>query len=57
MCSLCLARFAFMFIKLCFNFMSVFTHLSLMWSVTYFPVSPLVQVVQSYHRQVCLRYL
>jgi hypothetical protein len=57
MCLLCLARFAFMFIKLCFNFMSVFVHLSLMWSVTFVPVSPLVRVVQSYHRRVYLRYL
>jgi hypothetical protein len=36
MCSLCLARFVFMFIKLCFNFISIFAHLSLMWSVTFF---------------------
>jgi hypothetical protein len=28
-----------------------------MWLVTFFPVSPLVQVVQSYHGWVCLRYL
>jgi hypothetical protein len=57
MCSLCLARFAFMFIKLCFNFMSIFVHLSLMWPVTFFLISPLVRVVQSCHRQIWLRYL
>jgi hypothetical protein len=36
MCSLCFTRFAFMFIKLCFKFMSIFAHLSLMWPVTFF---------------------
>jgi hypothetical protein len=46
-----------MFIELCFNFMSIFAHLFIMWLVTFFPVSLLVQVMQSYHRQVCLRYM
>jgi hypothetical protein len=48
-CSLCLVQYAIMFIELCFNFMSVFAHLSFMRSITLFPISPLVRVVQSYH--------
>jgi hypothetical protein len=31
-----LGLYAFMFIELCFNFMSLFTYLSLMWYVTFF---------------------
>jgi hypothetical protein len=34
--SLCPALYAIMFIKLCFNFISIFAYLSLMWSVTFF---------------------
>jgi hypothetical protein len=34
--SLCLTLYVIMFIKLCFNFMSLFAYLSLMWSVTFF---------------------
>jgi hypothetical protein len=33
--SLCLALYVIMFIKLCFNFMSLFAYLSLMWSDTF----------------------
>jgi hypothetical protein len=31
-----LTMYTNMFIELCFNFMSVFTYLSLIWSVTFF---------------------
>jgi hypothetical protein len=33
---LCLALYAIMLIELCFNVMSLFTYLSLMWSITFF---------------------
>jgi hypothetical protein len=38
--SLCPALYAIMFIKLCFNFISIFAYLSLMWSVTFFLSRP-----------------
>jgi hypothetical protein len=43
--------------KIVLQFYVCFVHLSRMWSDTFFHVSPLVQVVQSYHRRVYLRYL
>jgi hypothetical protein len=33
--SLCLTLYAIIFIELCFNFMSIFAYLSLMWSVNF----------------------
>jgi hypothetical protein len=35
MSSLCLALYAIMLIELCFNFMSLFAYLSLMWLVNF----------------------
>jgi hypothetical protein len=52
-----LALYAIMFIELCFNFMSIFCIFIPHVVHYFFPVSPLVQVVQSCHRRVCLRYL
>jgi hypothetical protein len=36
MSSLCLILYVIIFIELCFNFMSLFVYLSLMWSVAFF---------------------
>jgi hypothetical protein len=43
--------------KIVLQFYVCFVHLSLMWSVTFFLVSPLVRVVQSCHRRVYFRYM
>jgi hypothetical protein len=43
--------------KITLQFYVCFTHLFLLWSVIFFPASPLVHVVQSYHMRVGLRYL
>jgi hypothetical protein len=40
--------------KIELQFYVFFVHLSLMWLVTFLPISPLVRVVQNSHRWVCL---